>query len=213
MRRTIGFWFATLMRGVAAMLVGCAIWFVPDMAGSLLLLPMAFAFSVLTLAAYGVVDSMLVLWSSMMSRSRRSAVALRVQGGLGIVVGVLLFAVVYARVQLEWFFLLAGVQALCLGATELIVARHTISHAKAIWSYAAAAVALCFGCAYLSLRFLVVDVLSPRQICWLIYGYLLVFGSFQSVNAARMLFRGHHAGSLADRASGRGSMRTGECTH
>jgi hypothetical protein len=198
MHRHIHFWFTTLARGFVAMVVGSAIWFVPDMAGSLLLLPIAVAFSILTLAAYGVVDSAFVLLSSTMSRSRRVAMALRLQGVVGMAVGVLLFAVVYERVQLEWFFLLAAVQALCMGVTEVVVARHTRSRAKTMWNYAAAAVAFCFGGAYLLLRFVYAGNLTSQEICWLIYGYLLAFGFFECVTALRMLYSRHHPGSLTD---------------
>ena len=198
MHRHVHFWFTTLARGFIALFVGSAIWFVPDMAGSLLLLPMALAFSVLALAAYGVVDSSLVLLSSTMSRSKRVAMALRAQGVLGMVVGVLLFAVVYERVRLEWFFVLAGVQALCLGVTEVVVAQHTQSHAKTVWNYGAAAVAFCFGCVYLLLRFFA-DGLSSRDICSLIFGYVLAFGFFQVVTALRMLYRRQHVARLEDR--------------
>jgi len=114
------------------------------------------------------------------------------------VVGVLLFAVVYERVRLEWFFALVGVQALCLGVTEVFVARHTTSHAKTVWNYGAAAVAFCFGGVYLLLRFFA-DELSSRDICSLIYGYLLAFGLFQVVTALRMLYGKQHVARLEDR--------------
>jgi hypothetical protein len=198
MHRHIHFWYTTLARGLVALVAGSAILFVPEAAGSLLL-PMATAFSVLTLAAYGVVDSSLVLLSSTMSRSRLATVALRAQGVLGMVVGVLLFAVVYERVRLEWFFLLAGVQALCMGVTEVVVALHTSSHAKTVWNYAAAGVAFSFGFTYLLLRFGFAGVLSSEEMCWLIYGYLLAFGLFETVTVLRMLYGGHHAGRLTDR--------------
>jgi len=201
MRRHIHFWFTTLARGFVALFIGCAAWFIPDMAESLLLLPLATAFSVLALAAYGVVDSTLVLLSSTMSRSRYATRALRLQGLAGIVVGILLFAVVYERMRLEWFLLLAGVQALCAGVTEVVVARHTSTHAKIIWNYGAAVIAFCFSGTYLSLRFLFSDGLTSREVCWLIYGYLLAFGLFQSVTALRMIFSGRHAGRLTDARS------------
>lgn len=201
MRRHIHFWFTTLARGFVALFVGCAILVIPDMAGSLLLLPMAVVFSILSLAAYGVLDSALVLLTSTMSRSRRVTLALRAQGVVGIVVGVLLFTLVYERVRLEWFFLLAAVQALCMGVTEVVVAQHTTSHAKTVWNYAAGGVAFCFGCVCLLLRFVYAGSLSPQNICWLIYGYLLAFGFFESVTALRMLFIGHHAAGLTGKSS------------
>jgi hypothetical protein len=198
MRRHIHFWFTTLARGFIALFVGSAIRFVPDMAGSVLLLPMAVAFSVLALAAYGMVDSALVLLSSTMSRSRPVAMALRGQGLLGLLVGLLLFGVVYQQMRLEWFFALVGVQALCLSATEIFVAQHTSNHAKRVWNYGAAAVAFAFGCVYLLLPFYA-DRLESEDICSLIYGYLLAFGFFQVVTALRMLYGRQHVKSLVER--------------
>lgn len=193
MHRHIHFWSTTLARGFVALFIGSAIWFVPDMAGSLLLLPMAIVLSVVALGVYGVVDSAFVLLSSTMVRSRPASTALRLQGLMGITVGVLLFAVVYEKARLEWFLLLAGLQALSVVATELVVARHTSRHRMTIESYGAAAVAFCFGIAYMVARFEFAESLSSREICWLIYGYLLAFGLFQNLTALYMLYGRHGA--------------------
>jgi len=192
MHRQVQFWYTTLARGVLALFAGSAIWFIPEMAGSLLLLPMAVAFSVLALAGYGVIDSSFIFLSSLMTRSKLAALALRLQSVVGIAVGVLIFAVVYERVRLEWFLLLAAVQALCTFVVEIVVAHQTHSHAKTVWNYGAAAVAFCFGCVYLVLRFRFADVLETGTICLFIYGYLLAFGFFQALTAIRMLYAGHH---------------------
>jgi hypothetical protein len=192
MHRQIQFWYTTLARGVLALFAGSAIWFIPEMAGSLLLLPMAVAFSVLALAAYGVVDSSFILLSSLMTRSKLAALALRLQGVVGIAVGMLIFTVVFERARLEWFLLLAAVQALCTCVVEIVVAHQTHSHARTVWNYGAAAVAFCFGCAYLVLRFSYADIMESGTICLFIYGYLLAFGFFQTLTAIRMLYAGHH---------------------
>lgn len=197
MRREIRFWYVTIARGLLALLFGSAIWVVPDMAGSLLLLPIAVAFSVLGLAAYGVLDSLLVFQSSTMARSRRAAAALAIQGMVGTVVGSVLFAAVYGRVRLEWFFLLAAIQALCLGATEIAVAHHTRNHRKTVWSYGAAGVGFGFGCAFLLLWFRFAGELEPTTVCWFIYSYLLAIGFFQCLTGVLMLHRAHHRRRLA----------------
>ena len=196
MRRQIRFWYVTLARGFLALLFGSAIWVVPDMAGSLLLLPLAVALTVLALAAYGVLDRLLVFLSSSMTRSRRAAAALGIQGVVGIIVGSVLFAAVYESVRLEWFFLLTASQALCVGATEIVVAHHTRNRHKTLWSYGAAAVAFGFGCSYLLLWFSFGEDLAPTMICWFIYGYLLAMGFFQCLTGILMLHRAHHRGRL-----------------
>ena len=204
MHRQIQFWYTTLARGALALFAGSAIWFVPEMAGSMLLLPLAVAFSVMALAAYGVVDSSFIFLSSLMTRSKLAALALRLQGVVGITVGMLIFTVIFERVRLEWFLLLAGVQALCTCVVEIFVAHQTRSHAKTVWNYGAAAVAFCFGCAYLVLRFRYADILESRTICLFIYGYLLAFGFFQTLTAIRMLHAGHRH---LRRTAGRGSQQ------
>jgi uncharacterized membrane protein YfcA len=60
MKKYENFWVVTIFRGVLAVLIGAAILVVPDMTRTLLLLPVGVAFAVISLAFYGVADSLLV---------------------------------------------------------------------------------------------------------------------------------------------------------
>jgi hypothetical protein len=71
------------------------------------------------------VDSTLIFISSFMSESKRARLAMRLQGVIGVVVGVLLLSVVFERVSLEWFLSLAAIQAFGAGIAETMVARHS----------------------------------------------------------------------------------------
>jgi hypothetical protein len=102
-KNDIHFWIATVARGTLALLTGSAVIVIPDLARTLLLLPFAAAISTVGLAAYVVRDSAVVFIISFMVSSRIPKVALRLQGAFGIIVGVLLFSVVYDRVRLHWF--------------------------------------------------------------------------------------------------------------
>lgn len=188
MRKDAHFWMVMLMRGLLALLVGSMILVIPDMAHTLLLLPLAVAIAVLGLATYGVLDSALILISSFMTESRTTRSVLLAQGALGVLIGMLLLFVVFDKVRLEWFLLLAALQAAYAGIGELVVARHAGSHAISRWNNAAGVIALIASTVYFVLMLGVAPGLNPEHISWLVYGYLVAFGIAQSTTAARMLY-------------------------
>lgn len=98
-------------------------------------------------------------------------------------IGILSFAFVYDHVDLHWFIYLAAVQAATAAITEFIVARGTSAHHGAKWCYASAGVA-----AISSIALLFGKNLSPRELAWLLYGYLGVFGFNLFAQSARILF-------------------------
>jgi hypothetical protein len=178
------YWAATMLRGLLAVVAGTGVLFIPEMASTILLLPFAVAISILCLAAYGTIDSAIILTTSfMIPRQQPGRLALRMQGICGAVIGILLFALVYDHVDLHWFLYLAAVQAATAAITEFIVARGTSAHHGAKWCYASAGVA-----AISSIALLFGKNLSPRELAWLLYGYLGVFGFNLFVLSARMLF-------------------------
>ena len=184
MRSYTEYWVATMVRGLLAILAGIGILFFPEMATTLLLLPFAILTSILCLAAYGTIDSAIVLTTSfMVSHRQPGRMALRVQGVCGAVSGVLLFALVYDRIDIHWFLYLASLQAATTAVTELVVARETAAYHAARWCYLSAVVAGISAVALLFGR-----NLSPRELAWLLYGYLGLFGFNLFALSARMLF-------------------------
>ena len=188
MEKDTHFWFATLVRGFIALIAGSAIIVIPDMARTLLLLPIAIAVAILGLAAYGVLDSALIFVSSFMAGTQPARIALRIQGMVGATVGLLLLTVVFERVRLEWFLTLAALQALSIGVGEIVVAWHEKQRAVSLWNYSAAGVAMTFGCAYLVVRFGYLSRFTNREVCWLIYAYLVALGIAQCITAGRMIY-------------------------
>lgn len=83
------FWTVTIFRGVLAILIGSAVVVVPDLARTLLFLPFAVAFVIISLAVYGIADSVLVFITSFFTSLRPVKTALRLQSACGIVIGVL----------------------------------------------------------------------------------------------------------------------------
>jgi uncharacterized membrane protein HdeD (DUF308 family) len=178
------YWAAMMIRGILAVVAGTGVLFIPEMASTILLLPFAVVISILCLAAYGTIDSAIILTTSfMIPHQQPGRLALRMQGICGAAIGILLFALVSDRVELHWYLYLAALQAATAAITEFIVARGTSAHHGAKWCYASAAVA-----AISSIALLFGKNLSPRELAWLLYGYLGVFGFNLFVLSARMLF-------------------------
>jgi len=188
MRKDAHFWMVMVVRGLLALVVGSMVMVIPDMAHTLLLLPLAMAIAILGLATYGVLDSVLILISSFMTESRVTRSVLLAQGLFGVVIGMLLLFVVFEKVRLEWFLSLAALQAAYAGIGELVVARHAGSRTLSRWSNAAGVVALAASAAYFVLMLGYASRLNPDHISWLVYGYLVAFGIAQCTTAARMLY-------------------------
>lgn len=182
------FWYATLVRGIVALIAGCAIAFIPDMARTLILLPIAVVVSIFGLALYGVVDSVVILITSYTISWKLQRLALRIQGSIGLVIGLVLLSVVYSRVQLRWFLYFAALQVLATALLEFTVARHASSHTSSVWNYSAAAIALVCGASYWFIAVKYGLYLMPLEISWLIFGYLLAFGVAQCIASIRMLY-------------------------
>jgi len=193
MKRDMDFWFTVLARGLVALLAGSAILIIPDIARTILLLPIAVAAAIAGLAGYGVFDSALIFVSSFMAQTARVKIALRVQGLIGIFIGMLLLSVVYNQVKLDWFISLAALQALCAGIGETVVARHTADRAVSHWNYAAATIAFVFAAVYALIRIRWAENLTPRALSWAVYMYLLAFGIAQCLTASRMLYSDRQA--------------------
>ena len=185
------YWTATLVRGLIAIFAGTGILFFPEMASTILLRPFGMIATILCLAAYGIIDSAIVFATSfMIPPSRPGRVALRLHGLAGTTIGVLLFAMVYDRVDLQWFVFLAAIHALAAAVTEFVVARGTAEHHNAMWTYASSGIAAISAVALLLSRNLL-----PRELTWVLFAYLGVFGFNLFTLSARMIFSERHKAS------------------
>jgi hypothetical protein len=178
------YWIASMMRGAIAVLAGLAILVLPQAISLVFLLPFAILLSMMCLAAYGMVDSIIVLMTSFLIPHHESGrAALRAQGSVGVICGALLFFLVYDRAQLHWFLYLAALQAIGVAVTEFTVARGISVHDGSRWSFAAALVA-----GISSVVLLLGRNLEPQNLVWLLFGYVGVFGCTLCLLSARMLF-------------------------
>ena len=178
------YWVASMTRGAVAVLAGLGVLVLPQMINLVFLIPFAILISVMCLAAYGMLDSLIVLsMSFLIPHHETGRIALRLQGAGGAICGGLLFFLVYDHSQLQWFLYLAAAQAVGTALTEFMVGRGTSVHHGSRWCYASA------GVAALSAVVLMFGVnLEPQRIAWLLFGYLGVFGFTLSILSARMLF-------------------------
>ncbi len=80
------YWVASLIRGILAILAGMAVLVLPQAITLVFLLPFAILISMMCLAAYGTIDSMIVLITSFfIPHHEAGRLALRLQGTLGAV--------------------------------------------------------------------------------------------------------------------------------
>ena len=191
------FWIVTILRGLLAILISSAILVVPDMARTLLFLPFAVAFVVLSLVIYGLVDSILVFITSFFLSLRPARLALRGQSLVGIAIGVLFCSILFDRIQIEWFLYLIALQAFATAYAELTIARQTSKKHGSRSSYAAAGVALVCAMVYATAAMIAPKDLTPREIAVLAYAYLAAFGVAQLLMASRMLHLERHANRIA----------------
>jgi len=191
------FWIVTILRGVLALLIGSGILIVPEMTRTLLFLPFAVAFVVLSLAIYGTADSVLVCVTSFFTSIRSARAALRLQSGLGIVIGLLFCSILFEKIRLEWFLYLIAVQAVAAAFSEFVVARHTSRRHGSRWNYVAAGIALLCAAGYATISAFARESLTPHEISILAYAYLATFGMAQILIAARMLFIEHRLDDVA----------------
>jgi hypothetical protein len=181
------FWVITLVRGILAILIGSAVLVVPGMTRTFLFLPFAVAFVILSLAMYGVADSVLVFATSFFAALRPARGMLRLQSACGVVIGVLFCSIFFDRIHLDWFLYLIGAQALATAYAEFSIARHTSRKHGPSWSYAVASIALLCAVGYLFVAARAPGNLTPHGIAILAYAYLAAFGVAQSLMAGRML--------------------------
>ncbi len=186
MRKDLGYWLITFVRGLVAIGASCFIIFVPNIAHSVLFLPVAVAMTIAGLAAYLIIDGTLVLASSVMATSGFTRFALAAQGCAGFGIGGLLLWRFLPQARMESFLPLAALQALITATGEFAAASHPRSGSTFHRDYTVTVLAVVCGCAYLLLGILVPN-LTRSRIAWLMFAYLATFGLSQCVTAARMI--------------------------
>ena len=178
------YWIVSMARGVAALLAGLAVLVLPQMVLLVFLLPFAILLSMLCLAVYGTIDSLLLFLSSFLVPNHEAGrFALRAQGIVGVVSGILLFLFVYDHAQLPWFLYLASFQAAGIAVTEFVVARGTSVEHGSRWCFASGSIA-----ALSAVGLLLGKNMPPERVAWLLFGYLGLLGFTVTLVSARMLF-------------------------
>lgn len=184
-----GYWGATCVRGVIALAAGVVIAFCSALNATILLMPLGVVFSLLVLAAYVVVDSAIVLACSfMLPHHHLGRVALRLQGIIGMMIGIACFIVSQSEADIRWFLYLAALQACCVAIAEYLSARDTAEYHNSKWCYASAVIAA-VSCVVL----MIFHQATGHLLSWLLYSYLWCFGLNLFVLACHMLFEEFHA--------------------
>jgi hypothetical protein len=151
---------------------------------------------IVSLAFYGVADSVLVFVTSLFTSLRPVSAMLRLQSACGVVIGVLFCSILFDRIHLEWFLYLIALQAFATACAEFMIARHTSREHGSRWCYVAAGIALLCAVAYTVAAAMAPVEMTPRMIALFAYAYLAAFGVGQTVMATRMLAIEHRAAQV-----------------
>lgn len=179
------YWLLTLARGFTAILTGCGIFALPEIARAILLLPI----SVGLFAVYGVVDGALLIGASYATTVSAMKSSHCAHGLASMTMGVLLLSFLFEHADLKWFLSLAALQAAISACTEAILVKHARTRKIRSWDCTAAFIAGLFALAYVYVRLSLSHALTYQQVAWIVYAFLIAFGMAQCVNAARMLFQ------------------------
>lgn len=166
------YWASTMFRGSAAILAGTGVLFLPHMVSSELRGPLAPSLAMLCLAAFGVIDGVVLMRASRYAPDTHTRPSvLWVHGFSGAVIGVVLLGMVFCQMELRWFLALASLQALMETGSALALAPGAASKRFArICKSSAAVSALCAAVLAVS------SMLLRADGGVVINGYLCLFG-------------------------------------
>lgn len=182
------YWLTNLGRGILAFLASVGAAFLPSLVDSnirkAIFLPFAAAISMLCLALYGILDSsFLVVVGSILPKGRKAHWLVILQGLIGMT---LLLAVTIRSggdLDLHFFTLFAGLQALFTALAEMTIAIRAKHHQGTAWLLMCAGISLTS-----SIALLLGGNLSAFEQARLIFWYLLLLGASLTVLSLRMLY-------------------------
>ena len=182
------YWLTNLGRGVLALLASIGAGFLPSVVSStinsVLFLPIAVAISMLFLSLYGILDSsLLVVTGCILPKSRKVHWLVILQGLTGLVLLVTLTILSGDGLNLRFFVLFAGLQALFTALAEMTIAIRAKHHQGTAWLLMCAGISL--TC---SIALLLGGNLSAFQQAALIFVYLVLLGATLTALSLRMLY-------------------------
>ena len=182
------YWLTNLGRGLLALLASVGAAFLPSLVeptmNRLLFLPFALVLSLLCLASYGMLDSMLlVVMGSILPKGRNAHWLVILQGLTGLALLLIVTIRSGGDLNLQFFALFAGVQALFTALAETTIAVRAKHHQGTAWLLVCAGISL--TC---SVALLLGGQLSAADQARLIFAYLLLLGSSLTVLSLRMLY-------------------------
>jgi hypothetical protein len=182
------YWLTNLGRGILALLASAGAGFLPSLVDStlnrVLFLPFAIAISIVCLSLYGVLDSsLLVVTGYILPKGRAVHWLVILQGLTGLVLLAALTILSGDGLNLRFFVLFAGLQALFTALAETTIAIRAKHHQGTAWLLMCAGISL--TC---SVALLLGGKLSPPEQAQLIFSYLLLLGVSLTVLSLRMLY-------------------------
>jgi hypothetical protein len=177
------YWASTMFRGSAAILAGTGVLFLPHMVSSELRDPLAPSLAVLCLAAFGVIDGVVLMRASRSAPDTHTRPSVLWAHGLsGAVIGIVLLAMLLGQMELRWFLALASLQALMEAGSAMVLAAGSAPARRARSCRVSAGIS-----AVCAIALVVGSVTLHTGGGLLIDGYLCVFGVNLMVLSASML--------------------------
>jgi uncharacterized membrane protein HdeD (DUF308 family) len=140
------YWGLNLVRGLLALAAGLCMAFVPSAINSMILVPLALAFSLACLGLYGSLDSVLLMSTSLILPIQdRARWFIGLQGIVGLGLCGLFFWLPGISEALELTAMAAALQAICVAATDLTLGASMRSRHGEIWINVSAAISILSG--------------------------------------------------------------------
>jgi hypothetical protein len=182
------YWLTNLGRGVLALLASAGAAFLPPLVDStlnqILFLPFAIAISIVCLSLYGILDSsLLVITGYILPKGRKVHWLVILQGLTGLISLVAVTMLAGDGLNLRFFVLFAGLQALFTALAEATIAIRAKHHLGTAWLLVCAGISL--TC---SVTLLLGGTLSAHEQARLIFWYLLLLGGSLTFLSLRMLY-------------------------
>ena len=182
------YWLTNLGRGLLALLASIGAGFLPSLVDStisrVIFLPLAVAISMLCFSLYGILDSsLLVVSGCILPKGRKVHWLVILQGLTGLVLLVALTILSGDGLNLRFFVVFAGLQALFTALAEMTIAIRAKHHQGTAWLLMCAGISL--TC---SIALLLGGNLSAFEQAGVIFLYLLLLGASLTILSLRMLY-------------------------
>lgn len=200
MREIIHHWWVLALRSVLALVLAAAFFLLQAWVKFSFLDAVTVPFLIVTLSAYGILDSLLLLFLGLQFTPHSAARTISfTQGICGGAIGVLMVTVFFRPAEVEWFLYIITAQAAVTGTFEILTGLRFTSHVRDEWA--------CFATGVASIGFAVLLQTTyagstRRALDWFLAYALLLSASMGWFSFRLLVLHRQHRHHLAQEQSG-----------